>query len=156
MGERNTPTRDYIEAMLRENGVDPRVAVEVPQRGAVVPTVLSGAGAAIVSLRVAMEAHQRGAVVREVDPPLQRRIGLVHRSGRLTKAAAAFLSETKADLASWNRAFDRRMSSGMSRIEAAGEVMAAMEKRQLDRFRERSPIAVEGTGAPRTHRHLDS
>ncbi|MBZ4017165.1 LysR family transcriptional regulator [Streptomyces purpurogeneiscleroticus] len=143
MGERNTTTRDYVEAMLRESGVEPRVAVEVPQRGAVVPMVLSGAGAAIVSLRVALEARQRGAVVRAIEPQLQRRIGVVHRSGRLTAAASAFLEGTRADLASWNRAVERRMASGLSLIEAAGQAMSAMEKRQLDTFRARSPIACE-------------
>ncbi|MGW6456500.1 LysR family transcriptional regulator, partial [Streptomyces sp. NPDC055078] len=143
MGERNTATRDYIEAMLRESGVEPRVAVEVPQRGAVVPMVLSGAGAAIVSLRVAIEARQRGAEVREIEPQLQRRIGVVHRPGRLTAAASAFLAKTNADLASWAGAVERRMASGLSRIEATGHVMSAVEKRQLDRFRARSPIACE-------------
>ncbi|MCM2393577.1 LysR family transcriptional regulator [Streptomyces albipurpureus] len=143
MGKRNTTTRDYVEAMLRENGVQPRVAVEVPQRGAVVPMVLSGAGAAIVSMRVAIEARQRGAAVREIEPRLQRRIGVVHRPGRLTAAAAVFLAETKADLASWDRAVERRTASGLSRIEATGHVMSAMEKRQLDGFRKRSPIARE-------------
>lgn len=145
MGERNTTSRDYIEAMLRESGVEPRVAVEVPQRGAVVPMVLSGAGAAIVPLRVALEARQRGAVVREIEPRLERRIGVVHRTGRLTAAASTFLKGTKADLASWNRAVERRMASGLSRIEAAGQAMSVMEKRQLERFRARSPIATDGS-----------
>lgn len=143
MGERNTTSRDYIETMLRENGVEPRIAVEVPQRGAVVPMVLSGAGAAIVSLRVALEARQRGAVVRAIEPQLQRRIGVVHRAGRLTAAAATFVEGTKDGIASWDRAVERRVASGLSRIEAAGQAMAAMERRHLDMFRARSPLTGE-------------
>ena len=141
MGERNTGSRDYVESMLRASGVEPRIAVEVPQRGAVVPMVLSGAGAAILPMRIALDAAQRGAVVRELAPELRRQMGVVHRPGRLTGAASAFLDQTKASLASWDRAVERRMASGLSRIEAATLTVAAVEKRQLEEFRIQSPIS---------------
>ncbi|NHP16317.1 LysR family transcriptional regulator [Rhodococcus sp. KBW08] len=151
MGERNTGSRDYVESMLRASGVEPRIAVEVPQRGAVVPMVLSGAGAAILPMRIALDAAQRGAVVRELAPELRRQMGVVHRPGRLTGAASAFLDQTKASLASWDRAVERRMASGLSRIEAAALTVSAVEKRQLEEFRIQSPISrlVEGNDIDR-------
>lgn len=151
MGERNTGSRDYVESMLRASGVEPRIAVEVPQRGAVVPMVLSGAGAAILPMRIALDAAQRGAVVRELAPELRRQMGVVHRPGRLTGAASAFLDQTKASLASWDRAVERRMATGLSRIEAAALTVSAVEKRQLEEFRIQSPISrlVEGNDIDR-------
>ncbi|MFC9786998.1 LysR family transcriptional regulator [Rhodococcus sp. NPDC127528] len=140
MGERNSASRDYVEAMLRASGVEPLVAVEVPQRGAVVPMVLAGAGAAILPLRVALDARLRGGVVRDFSPQLVREIGVIHRPGRLTEAASAFLDNTRNRLASWNRAMDRRMESGMSKVEAAAMTVAAIEKRQLEAFLVESPI----------------
>ncbi|RFC70794.1 LysR family transcriptional regulator [Streptomyces sp. AcE210] len=142
MGERNTAGRDHVEAMLRAHGVEPLIAVEVPQRGAVVPMVLSGAGAAILPLRVALEARQRGAVVRDLDPHLSWSVGVVHRQGRLTPAAAAFLAHTKDRLASWARAVERRMAAGASQIEASAATMSAIDQRQNARFRACSPVRL--------------
>lgn len=140
MGERNTTSRDHVESMLRAGGVEPLVAVEVPQRGAVVPMVLSGAGAAILPQRIALEARQRGAVVRDLSPHVAWSVGAIHRSGRLTPAAAAFLDYTKRQLASWERAVGRRMDEGTSRVEASADVVAAIERRQRASFDETVPI----------------
>ncbi|GGU45733.1 LysR family transcriptional regulator [Nocardioides albus] len=140
MGERNTASRDNVEAILRACGVEPLVAVEVPQRGAVVPMVLSGAGAAILPQRIALEARQRGAVVRDLSPHVSRSVGAIHRPDRLTPAAAMFLDYTKQQLASWERAVSRRMDAGSSRVDAAAEVVAAIERRQREQFREIGPI----------------
>ncbi|MFG2520831.1 LysR family transcriptional regulator [Streptomyces sp. NPDC048527] len=142
MGERNTAGRDHVEAMLRAHGVEPLIAVEVPQRGSVVPMVLSGAGAAILPLRVALEARQRGAVVRDLDPHLSWPVGVVHRHGRLTPAATAFLAHTKDRLASWARAVERRVAAGESQIEASAATMSAVERRQNARFRASSPVRL--------------
>lgn len=146
MGERHTASRDYVESMLRGSGVEPAVAVEVPQRGAVVPMVLSGAGAAILPLRIALEARQRGAVVRDLEPHLSWPIGAIHRPERLSPAAAAFLTYTRERLASWAEAVDRRMAAGASRVEASAETVAAIERRQLGEFRTALPFGL----------HLDS
>ncbi|KQY57330.1 MULTISPECIES: LysR family transcriptional regulator [unclassified Nocardioides] len=144
MGERNTTSRDHVESMLRAGGVEPLVAVEVPQRGAVVPMVLSGAGAAILPQRVALEARQRGAVVRDLSPHVSWSIGAIHRSDRLTPAAAAFLDYTHQQLASWERAVVRRMAAGASRVDASAEVVAAIERRQRVLFDEIGPIYPAG------------
>lgn len=140
MGERNTAHRDYVERMLRGSGVEPNVAVEVPQRGAVVQMVLSGAGAAILSVRLAVEAQQRGAVIKELTPHLSRDIGVIHRAGRLTEAAAEFLRYSKVLLEEWGDAVSRRKSQGLTRLEATALTVEAMERRNLADFRVKSPI----------------
>ncbi|MFE5641549.1 LysR family transcriptional regulator [Rhodococcus sp. NPDC056516] len=140
MGGRNTANRDYVERMLRESGVEPYVAVEVPQRGAVVPMVLSGGGAAILSMRVAVEAMQRGAEVKDLTPSLSRDIGFVHRVGRTTETATAFLDYSNLLVGQWDRAVDRQMALGHSRIEATSTIVAAMERRNVAAFRNESPV----------------
>lgn len=142
MGERNTASRDFVEAKLRASGVEPYLAVEVPQRGAVVPMVLAGAGAAILPLRIALEARQRGAVVRDLEPHLSWPVGAVYRPGRLTPAATDFLAYTQERLASWARAVERRMSQGTSRVEAAADAVAAIDRRQRQRLQEAPPVRL--------------
>lgn len=142
MGESHTASRDFVESRLRASGVEPDVAVEVPQRGAVVPMVLAGAGAAILPLRIALEARQRGAVVRDLEPHLSWPIGAIHRPGPLTPAAAAFLAYTKERLASWAEAVDRRMADGASRVEAAAQTAAAIERRQRGELRSAAPFGI--------------
>ncbi|GAA4481257.1 LysR substrate-binding domain-containing protein [Rhodococcus olei] len=146
MGERNSASRTYIEGMLRSAGVVPTIAVEVPQRGAVVPMLMAGAGAAILPLRIAVDARQRGAVVRELAPCLVRQIGVIHRPDWLTEVAEAFLRQTREGLASWNAAIDRRMATGMTHVEAAASTVAAIEKRQIEEFLSESPLRIEPDG----------
>jgi hypothetical protein len=52
--------------------------------------VLAGIGATVLPGPLATDAAQRGAVLAELDPPLRRRIGLVHRLDALSPAARAF------------------------------------------------------------------
>ncbi|WP_370185392.1 LysR family transcriptional regulator [Rhodococcus wratislaviensis] len=151
MGERRTASRDYIERMLRDSGIEPYVAVEVPQRGAVLPMVVAGAGAAILPLRVALEAHQRGAVVKEVVPALDREIGAVHRLGRISEAAAEFLTYSEELVQQWERAVGRRRAGGHPWIEAAALTVAAMERRNLEGFHGQSPLRR----APLAQEHPD-
>ncbi|MEZ5408126.1 MAG: LysR family transcriptional regulator [Acidimicrobiales bacterium] len=70
------------------------VAVETDQRDMLVPLVLRGAGAAVLPPALAADAAAEGAVVRPLDPPLVRRIVLVHPVDGLSPAAAAFVSES--------------------------------------------------------------
>jgi hypothetical protein len=53
--------------------------------------VLAGAGAALLPAPLAVEAQRRGATVRSAQPPITRTVGLIHRQGPLSPAAAAFL-----------------------------------------------------------------
>ena len=133
MGERGTATRDYIEYSLREHGAEPRIVVEVPQRGAVLPMVLSGGGAAIIPLRIALDARHRGGVVRELSPGLSRRIGVVRRPGRLTPASTEFLNLSKRSLQAWLRGIERNVSRGHAQIEAASLTALAADRRVRDR-----------------------
>lgn len=142
MGERHATTREWVETTLREHGVEPSVAVEVPQRGAVVPMVLNGAGAAVVPLRLALDARLRDAVVREVDPPLTREVGLLHRTGALSAAAVAFLTYTRDRVASWTRALERRRGAGAGLIEAAASTELSVGRRLRSTFAADPPASA--------------
>ncbi|KAA0022390.1 LysR family transcriptional regulator [Antrihabitans cavernicola] len=119
MGERGTATRDFIEQSLRERGIEPEIAVEVRQRGAVLPIVLAGGGVSIVALRSGLDAMMRGGVVRELAPGLTRSMGVVHRPGRITVASAEFVSCAKASIADFARSVDDYMKQGLSLVDAA-------------------------------------
>ena len=87
-----TSTRRLLDRMLARDGLEPNVAVEINHREAIVPLVLSGAGSALLPERLARDAVARGAVVRSLRPTLSRRIGLLHRSARLSPAAHAMIA----------------------------------------------------------------
>jgi len=69
-----------------------RVAVETDQRDMLVPLVLRGAGVAVLPPALAADAAAEGALVRPLDPPLSRRIVLVHPPEGLAPAATAFVA----------------------------------------------------------------
>jgi DNA-binding transcriptional LysR family regulator len=68
----------------------PSVAVVTAQRDAIVPLVIAGAGAALVPESVARTATGLGAVTARPEPPIERALALVHRTGPLSPAAARF------------------------------------------------------------------
>ncbi len=87
-----TSTRILLDQALAAVGVTPRIAVETAAREAILPLVLSGAGAALLPAPLARDAGQSGAIVRAARPAITRRIGLVYRDAPLSAAARAFLS----------------------------------------------------------------
>ena len=87
-----TSTRRLIEEALASASVEPHIVVETGHREAILPLVLAGAGATILPAPLAAEAARQGATVTSLDPPLRRRIGLVHRRGPLSPAATAFMT----------------------------------------------------------------
>jgi DNA-binding transcriptional LysR family regulator len=91
-----TSTRTLLEQVLADAGVEPLIAVETAAREATIPLVLAGAGAALLPSSLAAEAGRRGAIVRVPEPRIRRRIGLIHRQGRLSPAASAFLRDAVA------------------------------------------------------------
>jgi LysR family carnitine catabolism transcriptional activator len=96
-----TSSRRLLEAGFPD-GSGPSVAVVTAQRDAIVPLVLSGAGAALVPEGTAMVAATQGAVVLRPSSEVARSIVLVHAPGPLAPAAARFVelaSETTAGLA---------------------------------------------------------
>jgi LysR family carnitine catabolism transcriptional activator len=92
-----TSTRRLLDRMLARDGLEPNVAVEINHREAIVPLVLAGAGSALLPIRLAQEAAARGAVVRPLRPTLSRRIGLLHRSARLSPAAQVMIALAVAE-----------------------------------------------------------
>jgi LysR family transcriptional regulator, carnitine catabolism transcriptional activator len=88
-----TSTRLLLEQALAEVDVVPQIAVQTAAREAIVPLVLSGAGAALLPAALAREAERRGAVVRPARPAITRQVGLIRREAPLSPAAGAFLDE---------------------------------------------------------------
>jgi LysR family nitrogen assimilation transcriptional regulator len=76
---RHTAGWSEIEHILLEHAVDVNVAAEVSHPSSTLHLVLSGAGAAFMPLRLALLAHRRGAVIRPTDPPILRRLAVIHR-----------------------------------------------------------------------------
>jgi LysR family transcriptional regulator, carnitine catabolism transcriptional activator len=87
-----TSTRRLLERAFARNRSEPSIAVEINQREAILPLVLAGAGAALLPAPMARDAVARGAIVRSLRPAVTRRIGVVHRRGQLSPAAAAMLA----------------------------------------------------------------
>lgn len=88
---RGTTTRSVLDDVLGDEGVLPRIAVELTHRAAIVPLVLSGAGAALLPRSLAEDAEKLGAVVVRLSPPLSRRGVLIWPSSPLSPAAQAFV-----------------------------------------------------------------
>lgn len=85
-----TSTRRLLDAVLDRAGGG-QIVVETDQREAIVSLVLAGAGTALLPAGLAREAVARGAVARPLVPALTRHVGLIHRAGPLSPAAAAFV-----------------------------------------------------------------
>lgn len=68
----------------------PEIGVVTEHREAIVPLVLSGAGAAVLPEPLARTAAAMGAVVAPLMAPIRRPLILVHRLGPLSPAAQAF------------------------------------------------------------------
>ncbi|MEO9224217.1 MAG: LysR family transcriptional regulator [Acidimicrobiales bacterium] len=91
-----TSMRALIDEALDTAGVAADVAVETAHREALLPLVMAGAGTAFLPEPMARRAAEAGAVVSKLDPPIVRSVGLVHRSGPLSPAAAAFVASATA------------------------------------------------------------
>lgn len=96
LGPPLTSARELVERALGEIGRTPDVAVETGQREALVPLVLTGAGATVLPPALAADAGRQGAVVRSLGPALTRSLALVHRAADLSPAAEAFLAVAPA------------------------------------------------------------
>lgn len=90
VGQQGTGMRGVADA-VRHQAPGSRFAVEVEHREAVLPLVLAGVGIAVVSDSWRALAKSAGAAVRALDCPDLLEVSLVHRPGRLSPAAAAFL-----------------------------------------------------------------
>lgn len=86
-----TSTRRLIDDAIAAAGIVPTVAVETGHREALLPLVLAGAGTTFLPEPLARLAAERGALVASLQPRVHRTIGLVHRTGSLSPAAAAFV-----------------------------------------------------------------
>ncbi|MFF5991285.1 LysR family transcriptional regulator [Prauserella flavalba] len=71
-------------------------AVETEHRAAILPLVLAGVGVAVLSESWRQLAATAGALVRDLDCDEALHVALVHRSGPVSPAAAAFLAVANA------------------------------------------------------------
>lgn len=86
-----TSTRRQIDEAFDAAGLEPTVAVETDHRESIVAMVLAGAGVSIVPAPLAAASQLGDAVVRPLRPRIERKIGLVRRTGPLSPAAQAFV-----------------------------------------------------------------
>lgn len=91
-----TSTRRLLEEVLAQGELAPNIVVETDQREALVPLVLAGAGTTLLPAGLAREAEQRGAVVVALQPPVSRRVVLLHRPGTVSPAARAMIEFAQA------------------------------------------------------------
>jgi DNA-binding transcriptional LysR family regulator len=92
VGQPGTGMRRVADEILRRSPGS-RIAVEVEHREAVLPLVLAGVGVAVLSESWRGLARSAGAVVRDLQSDEVLRVCLVHRPGRLSPAASAFLPD---------------------------------------------------------------
>ncbi len=89
-----TPLGTSSRALLDDalGGIPARVVVETAQREALVPLVIAGAGSALLPESLARQAAAQGAHLVVPEPPITRRLALLHRPGPLSPAALAFVA----------------------------------------------------------------
>ena len=87
-----TSSRRLVDQAMSSARTSPEIAVELAQREAILPLVLAGAGMSFLPASLAEDGARRGAVVVGLQPPVTRLIGLIHRAGPLSPAAAAFMA----------------------------------------------------------------
>jgi DNA-binding transcriptional LysR family regulator len=90
VGQPGTGMRRVADEIL-SRAPGSRIAVEIEHREAVLPLVLARVGVAVLSESWRELARSTGAVVRDLASTAVLRVCLVHRAGRLSPAAAAFL-----------------------------------------------------------------
>jgi DNA-binding transcriptional LysR family regulator len=90
VGQPGTGMRRVADDILRRSRGS-RIAVEIEHREAVLPLVLGRVGVAVLSESWRELARSAGAAVRDLAADEVLRVCLVHREGRLSPAAAAFL-----------------------------------------------------------------
>lgn len=83
--------RYALDEMLTLASGRPNIKVVTAQRDAIVPLVLAGAGAALVTEHTARSAAVLGAVVCDATPFVARNVVLVHRKDALSPAAASLV-----------------------------------------------------------------
>jgi LysR family transcriptional regulator, carnitine catabolism transcriptional activator len=92
-----TTAKQLVLGILGEIGVSPRIVAEVDLRESLIPLVLEGFGACLVTGAVAEDAAVRGAVICRLDPePPHNKQVIVHRRKDASPAASAFIA-TVAD-----------------------------------------------------------
>ncbi|MGW4484648.1 LysR family transcriptional regulator [Amycolatopsis sp. NPDC004368] len=80
-----------VEQSFAASGARWREAAVTGHREALVPMVLAGLGASVVSDHRARRAAQLGLTVRKLDPPITRDYALLHRRDGLSPAGRAFV-----------------------------------------------------------------
>jgi DNA-binding transcriptional LysR family regulator len=117
-----TSTRRQIDGAFAAVGLEPHVVVETDHREAIGPLVIAGAGVSLLPRAAAQAAEQLGAIIREVRPPLVRRIGLVTRPGPVSPAARLVADRRWL----WYRARSASVStkgSAMSQLEQLSQLV---------------------------------
>jgi DNA-binding transcriptional LysR family regulator len=84
--------KQLVLAILAEVGVTPRITVESDLRESLIPLVLQGFGACLVTGAVAHDAAARGAVICRLDPDLpHNKQVIIYRRSEASPATRAFV-----------------------------------------------------------------
>ena len=87
----NTPEHGPVRRWIRDIGINGPILVETAHRGATIPLVLSGLGAALLARPLARQAVALGALACRLDPPIYRPAFLIDVPPPTSAAARAFL-----------------------------------------------------------------
>jgi DNA-binding transcriptional LysR family regulator len=85
----DTVAKTFLLRLLSEHGISPRFIAETHERGAVIPLVLEGVGAAVLGSAYGRYARALGAVVCRLDPAPSQRVVLISRPSQQSPAASA-------------------------------------------------------------------
>lgn len=96
-GQPGTLIRDMVDDWAHSQHVDWKPVIEIERREASIALVLTGAGAAVMPRSTGEQAMGQHIHIKELRPPLSRAIYLIHRRGRLSPAAQAFMNLTPAN-----------------------------------------------------------
>ena len=92
---RGTLMRRLVDDALAEEAVA-HVVAEVAHRTSILALVLAGVGHAVLPSAWTRSAGASGARVRRLEPPVHLHVGLLHRVGPLSPAAAAFVAAARS------------------------------------------------------------
>lgn len=94
--ERSASQQAFVAEVASANLPLPTLVVETEHREVILPLLLEGVGAAVLSAPEALTAASMGAQIRRIDLPPLRSCVLYHRHDPLSPAASAFVSLVRA------------------------------------------------------------
>jgi LysR family carnitine catabolism transcriptional activator len=125
----------FLLRLLSDHGITPRFVAETHERGAVIPMMLEGIGAAVVGSALARYASALGAVVCQLEPTPRQNVVVVSRPDHLSSAATALCRIVEARSERCVRSAHAGAGSGRRREHQVGRGQRNDEERRRDHDR---------------------